>query len=190
MARDATFSKRLLFFAALFVPAVLHFAKQAMTFALSPASVLACMASATVLLAGCTDDSETVRRIQTQRQVALQKQSQQDHLGETVSLLSQFVGLNEEKASRQISYHLNQWSQNQSGGEGSVNVPELASTLTDVVPEENLRAEILRSEFQPTDVGVLRDAYLFRHAVQWIDDPVREDPLLVDWLNGLSDEIG
>ncbi|MAP08712.1 MAG: hypothetical protein CMM00_07815 [Rhodopirellula sp.] len=169
---------------------MLHSAKQALTFALSPASVLACMASAAVLLTGCTDDSETVRRIQTQRQVALQKQSQQDHLGETVSLLSQFVGLNEEKASRQISYHLNQWSQNQSGDGDSVEMPELASTLTDVLPEENLRTEVLRDEFQPSDVSVLRDAYLFRQAVQWIDDPIREDPLLVDWLKDLSGEIG
>ncbi|WP_338020189.1 hypothetical protein [Rhodopirellula sp. P2] len=169
---------------------MLHFAKQAMTFASSPASVLAWMAAAAVLLTGCTDDSDTVRRIQTQRQVALQKQSQQDHLGETVSLLSQFVGLNEEKASRQISYHLNQWSQNQSSDGGSGEIPALASTLTDVISEENLRAEILREEFQPTDVAVLRDAYLFRHAVQWMDDPIREDPLLVDWLKGLSAEIG
>src|SRR5690554_830577 len=60
-------------------------------------------------LGGCHDDSKELQRILSQRQVAVQKQTQQDHLGETVSLLNQFVELNEDRARQQIAYHLNQW---------------------------------------------------------------------------------
>ncbi|MCC9657803.1 hypothetical protein [Rhodopirellula halodulae] len=158
-------------------------------FALGLAQVLTVTLLATGMV-GCTDDSDTIRRIQTQRQIALQKQSQQDHLGETVSLLSQFMELNEEKASRQISYHLNQWSQANAAKDADGGVPDLASTLTEVVPENVVREEILRGEFRPTDVSVLRDAYLFRQAVQWIDAPIRDDLLLADWLKELPKEIG
>lgn len=138
---------------------------------------------------GCNDDSETLRRIQNQRQIALQTATRQDHLGETVALLKQYVGLNEQKARQQIAYHLNQWQNERSKSKQTdppnSDLPKLASTLTDIIPAEQLQELITRSEFMTSDVPLLRDAYLFNRLVSWVDSPERDDPLFTDWLASL-----
>lgn len=142
---------------------------------------------------GCRDESATLRRIQSQRQIALQESTRQDHLGEIVSLLQQYVGLNEQKARQQISYHLNQWQNervtgkpgDQSKAVAGDAMPEIASTLTDVIPAEPLAELISRSEFLTGDVPLLRDAYLFNRLLAWVDSPGRDDPLFTDWLKDM-----
>lgn len=134
---------------------------------------------------GCQDDSETLRRIQSQRQLALQESTRQDHLGETIALLKQYVGLNEQKARQQITYHLNQWQNEQPDSAKASDLPAIASTLSDVVPPDQLNELINRSEFLTTDVPLLRDAYLFNRVYGWVDAPVRDDPLFADWLSEL-----
>ena len=67
--------------------------------------------SVLILLAvlGCGSDLEQARKIQSKRQSQMQTQSQQDDLGEVFELLRTFIELNDQKASRQIVYHLNRW---------------------------------------------------------------------------------
>ena len=141
-------------------------------------------------LTGCHDDSKEMQRVLAKRQVAVQEQSQQDHLGETVSLLNQYVELNEDRARQQIAYHLNQWMRaNSSEGadtDGAANaVPSIASTLDGLMDPELLADAISRSEFTVDDVPLLRDANLYRHVVSWIDTPLRDDPINIQWLADL-----
>lgn len=151
------------------------------------------------MMIGCRDDSTTMRRIQNQRQIALQDATRQDHLGEIVSLLKQYVSLNEQKARQQIAYHLNQWQSDRSERAESRSdektaaatstpkppAPEIAETLRDVIPDEQLNELIGRNEFTVSDVPLLRDAFLFNRIVAWIDSPVRDDPLFAEWLQTL-----
>ena len=138
---------------------------------------------------GCRDESDTLRRIQSQRQIAMQEATRQDHLGEVVSLLQQYVGLNEQKARQQIAYHLNQWQNDRAAsdpqGDAGDTMPEIASTLTGVIPPEQLNELIGRSEFMTSDVPLLRDAYLFNRLLAWVDAPGRDDPLFADWLTAM-----
>lgn len=140
-------------------------------------------------LGGCHDDSKELQRILSQRQVAVQKQTQQDHLGETVSLLNQFVELNEDRARQQIAYHLNQWlrttpSQSATANDPST-VPEIAATLEPLIERESLADAVLRPDFTVDDVPLLRDANLFRHVAGWVNTPLRDDPIYQEWLAGL-----
>ena len=140
------------------------------------------------MVVGCDDDSATLRRIQNQRQIALQTATRQDHLGETVALLKQYVSLNEQKARQQIAYHLNQWQNERSkseNDEASSALPKIASTLTDVIPAEQLAGLITRTEFMTSDVPLLRDAFLFNRLVSWVDGPERDDPLFDQWLQDI-----
>ncbi len=86
-----------------------------------------------LLLPGCSDDIETVREIQAERQSRMQSQTHQDHLGEAFSLLSRLVELNPDKAQRQIAYHLNRWRE----GKSFENVPvtEMIRTVSEVLPD-------------------------------------------------------
>ncbi|EMI58380.1 tetratricopeptide repeat protein [Rhodopirellula sallentina] len=158
-------------------------------------NVLLCCVFALALSSalGCRDESSEMDRIMAERQVALQEKTRQDHLGETVSLLNQYVSLNEEKARRQIAYHTNQWLREsearakRSGKEieQPTEIPEIAETLGEMLSPEALQDKILRPEFTTDDVPFLRDANTFRHVVAWIDSPVRDDLLFADWLEGL-----
>jgi len=152
------------------------------------------------LVAGCDNEMASVREVQLKRQQELQQQSVQDHLGETMALLDQFVDLNEEKAARQVAYHLNQWSDQQAatsnrttantaGGSGRP-LPELLKSLTGVVAEERLAEELGRERFQPRDVRLLRDGYLFRRIASWAEKPERDDPILENWWEEANESIG
>lgn len=63
------------------------------------------------MMVGCSDDMQKVREIQAQRQIQMQAQSQQDHIGEAFNLINHLVELNDVQARRQITYHLNRWAE-------------------------------------------------------------------------------
>lgn len=143
----------------------------------------------TFVMVGCSDDIDRVREIQAARQSKLQRETKQDHLGEMHSLMSRLVELNPEKANRQIRYHLNQWRQSQDGSDASA-LPELASTLVGVVPQEALTENVSSPAFFSTDIKHLRDAYLFQQIVRWTDTPDREDELFDEWLDTFETDRG
>ena len=97
----------------------------------------------------------------------MQSESQQDHLGETFSLLSRVVELNMEKAQRQIAYHLNQWIATRETE--SQKAPAILSTIDDVLPTDLAAVRIEKQQFVPSDVNHLRDCYLFRQIVNWVN---------------------
>ena len=163
--------------------------------------IVVCVAWAlTVLFSGCGDEMASVREVQQKRQQELQQQSVQDHLGETMVLLDQFVDLNEEKAARQVVFHLNQWSEQQAALSGTAakeanrgsefQLPSVLKSLQGVVASERLADEITREQFQPRDVRLLRDAYLFRRIASWVEKPERDDPILKDWWDEVQKSIG
>lgn len=144
----------------------------------------------TATLTGCRDDAKEMQRILSQRQVAVQQESQQDHLGETVELLDQYIELNEDRARQQISYHLNQWLRANSDRDAAATdkataLPKISRTLDGLIDPVSLTDAITRSEFTIGDVPLLRDANLFRHVTSWIDSPLRDDPLFTQWIAGL-----
>ncbi len=141
-----------------------------------------------LLLGGCRDDIDAVREIQAQRQVRMQSQSQQDHLGEAFSLLSRLVELNPEEARRQITYHLNRWREGRTFE--PVPVTDLIRTVSEVLPADKAKERIERENHLPGDVDHLRDTYLFRRIVEWVDHERSDDPLLAEWLTELEGEIG
>lgn len=141
-------------------------------------------------MGGCDSNDADIRQIQAQRQASLQETTQQDHLGDVTRLLDQFMQLNREKASRQVTYHLNQWARtNAASRAGQTTLPELLSTLDALVPSPQFRKQLESPEFSTADVSLLRDAYVFRKAVNWIDTPLRDDPLLRDWFEQLDDKL-
>lgn len=150
-------------------------------------SIVACFA--TTLLIGCQDDSETIRRIQSQRQAKMQSQTQQDHLGEMFSLLGRLIELNPNEARRQIAYHANRWAEDRRGSQTSqtTNVSPLVKTVRDVLPDEEVDRRIKRQDFAQADVDHLRDAYLFRQVADWVNVESSDDPILADWFASLGD---
>ncbi|MEM8671027.1 MAG: hypothetical protein AAGG48_26100 [Planctomycetota bacterium] len=149
--------------------------------------LVGCFLTVPVLLTGCSDDLDTVRQIQSDRQAKLQAESEQDHLGEAFSLVSRLVELNPEKAERQISYHLNRWADSKS--QNSDEVPEILGTISDVLPTENAEERFLRERFLKSDLSHIRDSYLARRAVEWVDHERSDDPLLTDWLTEKTSEL-
>ncbi len=158
----------------------------------SALTLVAAVAYASTFL-GCSNDAETAREIQSQRHRQVQAQSDQDHLGDAFSLLQRLVELNPEKAQRQIAYHLNRYlddrsfltadgSDSDSVNQPGTDVPELLRTINDLLPVEKSADRVQRDRFAPSDVNHLRDCYLFRQIVQWVDQQRSDDPLLVDWL--------
>lgn len=146
-----------------------------------------------------------MQRIMRQRRVDLQQSTRQDHLGAAVSLLNQYVELNEQKARQQIAYHVNQWlrenARSEAGGEGAhpapssdSDVPPIAQSLEglplqSIVSPEAITDAINRPGFTVADVPLLRDANTFRRILGWINTPVRDDPLLKDWFASLRKNI-
>ncbi|MGB0599601.1 MAG: tetratricopeptide repeat protein [Rubripirellula sp.] len=150
---------------------------------------LACILIISVgLSVGCSDDRDTVRTIQAQRQAKMQAESQQDNLGEAFSLLNRLVELNPEKARRQIAYNLNRWAESKSISSGDV--PAIVGTVSNVLPLEVATERITRTTFQPTDVDHLRDAFLTRKIIEWVDQERSDDPLLADWLLEMETKLG
>jgi hypothetical protein len=155
--------------------------------------VVAAIAATTFL--GCSNDAETAREIQTQRQRQVQAESEQDHLGDAFSLVQRLVELNPEKAHRQIAYHLNRWlddrpGQTSSSGQAETAVPALLQTINDLLPIEQSAERVGSVRYVPSDVNHLRDCYMFRQIVQWIDQPRGDDPLLADWLAMQEEKLG
>lgn len=139
------------------------------------------------ILVGCDDGMEQVREIQFQRQMQVQASSQQDHIVEAFDLLSRLVELNDEKARRQITYHLNRWME---GRQFEGDPPtEMLRDIRDLLPDEEARERTAREDFRPSDVDHLRDAYLFKQIVEWIDNPRCDDPLLADWIAAMEAKL-
>lgn len=148
-------------------------------------------ASLLALSAGCGDDSDLVREIQTRRQEQMQSRGVQDHLAETFELLGDFVDLNPDKVRQQITYHLNKWRlDNRFGSHSEGSSPQILRTVSDVLPTEYATQEIMSESFSRADVSHLRDCYLFRQIVRWVDDERRDDSLLREWLESTEAEFG
>ncbi len=147
-----------------------------------------CLVLGWLAAAGCSDDLDAVREIQSERQAKMQAESQQDHLGEAFGLLSRLVELNPDKARRQIAYHLNRWAETKTMPSGEI--PEIVGTISEVLPAETARERITRDLFQSADIDHLRDAYLARRLVEWIDHPRSDDPLLADWFKEKEQSLG
>lgn len=143
--------------------------------------------------AGCRDDAGEMQRIMSQKQAAQQNASRQDHLGETVSLLDEYIGLNEEKARQKIVYHVNDWLRENANRDAAAGksdaeaspLPRIVESFSDMVPGDAIAGAIARPEFSTADVPLLRDANMFRHVAAWIDTPLRADPLLSSWFEQL-----
>lgn len=137
---------------------------------------------------GCNDDAELVRKIQADRQNRVQQQSRQDHLGEVDALLSQWVELNRDKAAQQVTYHLNQWRREQDSVDPAApaELPAMLQTWSGLIPLDRLNEELSGEEYQPSDIEVLRDSYLFRKVATWAEASGGGDPLWADWLTQLS----
>jgi len=156
---------------------------------LAPAIGCLFLFAGTILLGGCSDDSDDVRQIQTQRQLRMQAQSQQDHLGEAFELLSRIVDLNADKAQRQIAYHLNQWlAERDDPPTGSA--PKLLATISDLLPADIAAVRVEKDRFVPSDVNHLRDCYLFRQVVNWVNTEQRDDIVLQEWLDQQEQKLG
>ena len=170
------------------------------------------LTAVTVLVAilapvGCRNDLEEIREIQVSREARMRSENRQDHLAEMYRLVERLIELNEEKAGRQILYHLNQWGSSQTEPDNPGDRPELQETspelmesLTSVasagisedsgISEENVRRRVTSTSYLRDDVSHLRDAYLFRRVVGWVDTPQHDDPLLEDWFESLRTERG
>lgn len=155
--------------------------------------VVAALAASTFL--GCSNDADTAREIQTQRHRQVQAESEQDHLGDAFGLLQRLVELNSEKAHRQIAYHLNRWLEDRPGQTSSTRqadttAPAVLRTISDLLPMEQSAVRVQSDRYVPADVIHLRDCYLFRQIVEWVDQPPSDDPLLADWLVMQEQERG
>ena len=139
-----------------------------------------CTLLAGSILVGCADDTAAVRAIQARRQEKLQSENKQDHIGDTYQLLTSLVELNREKANRQIVYHLNQWRQERSV-DVDKSVTPLIKTISEFLPAEQVQDNVQNDAYLTSDIDHLRDCYLFRKIVQWIDTEKNDDPLLKDW---------
>ena len=141
-----------------------------------------------IFFAGCGNDLERARQIQTKRQTQLQSQSQQDDLAEVFALLKTFVELNEEKATRQIVYHLNRWKNERDVSD--LTVPAQFTVIEELLSAQDAGTRIESVDYQPLDVRHLRDSYLFRQILEWADRPGSDDPLLESWLVEMQAKLG
>lgn len=138
---------------------------------------------------GCTNEDDLVRDIQIDRQRRLNQQTTQDDLGEAFSYLNRLVELNGEQANRQIVFHLNRWLEDRGKPIEAKSLPEIFGTLPSSINREMLVKRFARPVFAASDVGTLRDQFLLHQMVDWIDDPIRDDPLLEPWFESLSDSM-
>ncbi len=166
------------------------------SFSLPRLSLVSLATLAVAITSGCGDDSDTVRQIQAQRQVRMQSEAQQDHLGEVIGLLSRYVELNPEKARRQVAYHLNRWDETSSGGDQVAGATsrrdvtpetlEMLETISHLMPTDKAVELVNQPQFVTSDANHLRDAYLFRQVAEWVDRDSSDDPLLAEWLDDLG----
>ncbi len=137
-------------------------------------------------LLGCRSDLEEIRKIQSQRETRLQAEAHQDHLADMYRLLERLIELNSDKAAQQILYHLNQWYDIKAPQADSPESPNLLRTDSQAIPPEELAQRVSSSQFVRRDVDHLRDAYLFRQIVRWVDTPEHDDWVLSDWFDSLA----
>lgn len=140
-----------------------------------------------LLLIGCSNDADTIRMIEKERQARIQADTKVDHLGEVHGLLYRLVELNAQQAQRQMAFHLNRWHEGRKFG--PVNATPLISTISHLIPEDELRAMMTQESFVAEDTNHLRDSYLFRKIADWVDRESGEDPLLTDWLNQMESKL-
>ncbi len=131
---------------------------------------------------GCTDDTDAVRRIRSQRQQQMQATEEHDHLGEMFNLLGNLVELNSDEARRQIAYHLNRWSDDR-GPVKNPTVTPLVGSVSELLPPEAVQDRIIRSTFTRDDVDHLRDCYLYSRVAEWVDSDASDDPVLAEWFS-------
>lgn len=145
-------------------------------------------------VAGCSEKKDLVRTIQSKRQSRLQSQTSVDHLGKTFDLLQKLVELNPKESKRQIVYHLNQWERGRTSKADQairdLPVTPLVKNIRDLLPEDVTPDQLAQSSFLASDVDHLRDSYLCRQLSQWVDHPQQDDPLLTDWFDKVSQELG
>jgi hypothetical protein len=151
--------------------------------------------------AGCKDDSQTIRKIQTGRQVRQQAETKVDQLAEAFSLVSRLIELQPEPAARQITYHLNSWQQSQ-GAVGSsaasdrvesadaTKLRELLYTVSEVLPTVEATEAISRAAFDASDVESLRYRYLVRQVSEWVRARGTTDPLWANWVDERREVLG
>ena len=144
---------------------------------------------------GCDDDNSDLRNLRTQRQTSQRAGvTEVNHLDEAFKLIDRLVTLNPQSARRQILFHLGRWNEqnaavNTDSDDGSDDsLPERLRDVSDVVSIEELRQRHHATTFGQADVDELRDAYLHRQIVAWVDRPgASDDPLLIPWLSTLPD---
>ncbi|MGV3486641.1 MAG: tetratricopeptide repeat protein [Planctomycetaceae bacterium] len=147
-------------------------------------------------LAGCEDDTATVRKIQAQRRARQQSETKVDHLGEAMSLVSRLVELDPTTAGRQIVYHLNAWNNAQaSQGDGDraaaeFRPTELLRSVSEVIPYEEAVLTVSQDEFIPLDVYHLRYCYLLRQVSNWVREQSPADPIWEKWLAETQGTLG
>ncbi len=160
--------------------------------AFMPQSTYRLVFVAILLAGGCNDDSQTLRKIQAQRQLRQQTEQRVDHLGEAFSLVSRLVELRSDSANRQILYHLNTWKQNQSGEGQPLSAGEISllKTLSQVVPLETLQQTAGRDSFADTDIDQLKLRYLYRQVAEAVRSRQIVDPLFQPWVERQRDVLG
>ncbi|TWU37580.1 hypothetical protein Q31b_43680 [Novipirellula aureliae] len=147
----------------------------------------------TLVFSGCGKNEDIIGQIEADRQARLQSQSKQDHLGQVHRMLTRLIELNPDEASRQITYHLNRWLEQNPLPEfdrSSSGKPAILKTVNEYITPDEIDRVLFNKRFIRSDVDHLRDAYLFRTILQWIDRPSSDDPLLADWLADQTETLG
>lgn len=151
--------------------------------------------------AGCKDDSQAIRKIQTGRQVRQQAETKVDQLAEAFSLVSGLIELQPEPAARQITYHLNSWQQTRGAVEptpaadlgdsaDAAKLRELLYTVSEVLPTVEATETIARATFDASDVESLKYRYLVRQVSEWVRTRGTTDPLWAGWVDERRQELG
>lgn len=143
-----------------------------------------CVIMLSLVSSGCSDDSQAVRSIQSNRQARQQSETQIDHLGEAFSLVSRLIELERDAANRQIIYHLNAWQQASAAKDTGEPVPSsLLSTVSDIIPPADAAENYSRDSFTAADVAELEYRYLLQQVADWVRSADQTDPLWSDWLS-------
>jgi len=146
-----------------------------------------------LIFSGCGKNEDIIGQIEADRQARLQSQTKQDHLGQVHRMLTRLIELNPDEASRQITYHLNRWLEQNplpKFDQSPSGQPSILKTVNKFVEPDELDKALFGQRFVRSDVDHLRDAYLFRTLAGWIDRPSSDDPLLADWLASQTETLG
>ncbi|MEL7336986.1 MAG: hypothetical protein AAFN70_12370, partial [Planctomycetota bacterium] len=141
---------------------------------------------------GCTgDDSAEVAKIRAKRQARRRTAAQTDHAGRVKALLSQGINQDWTSGANRVTFHVENWLQQldiavaETGEEAEVS--PLYKTLPAIASQnEEFLTRLKQAQFQLADFEFLRDQYLFAKTAAIIDAGDSTDPLLSDWLAGLT----